>query len=156
MGIRTVREYGRFVARAVGGDASVLMDATLDPAEFPLAGSAKERPEEYDLWRVTLEEVTGRKGTPTGYSLNLRKWTRRRPTDKNPSGYEGPVRDDFHGGVNLSLPVAAALANAFSTGATDGVAYEAANQPVDREASLLAQLAALQAENAALKEAASE
>lgn len=149
MAITTVREYGRFVARAVGGDAGVLMDPSLDPAEFETAGSAQNRPDEYELWRVTLEEQTGRKGAGVAYSLNLRKWARRRPTERNPKGYEGPVRDEFHGGVNLPLEVAVALADAFASGALDGVGVQRANTPVDPTA----RIAALEAELAKYRDA---
>jgi hypothetical protein len=121
MAIETVREYGRLVTGSTGGDASILADASIDPSRLQDMASATDRPSLYDLWRVTLERVTNRKGVATGYKVNIRKWTRSAPTDKRPKGFEGPVTDEYHGGVALPVDVAAALAAAISDAAADGI-----------------------------------
>lgn len=151
--IAVIREYGRVVSDwAGGGDPTCLLDQSVMPGEFKTSGITQNRPAEYSIWVVTLEQPYTDRGIPTGeVVLNLRKWVHSRPSKKNPDGYEGPVRTEFGGGITLTSEVAMGLGDAFARAAADIPAEKerVAAEGGQDTSTLLAQIAALNAKLAA-------
>lgn len=147
MALREIRELGRFVERSTGGDPSLLLDPATHPSEFP---SLRNRPELYDVWRVTLEEVTNGRGKRTGYVVNIRRWTRGKPSDSYPNGYENACSDNNRGGCTLRIATANALSDGLGAAVRDAFAWTEAQADSDPQS----ELDRLRAENAALRAAA--
>lgn len=158
MAVSTIREYGRVLAKWEGGDPNCLLDTTVAPSEFAVVGSCKGRPDSYTLWRITLEAVySERTGKPTGeVVLNIRKWVRTKPSDSNPTGFEGPVKDMYRGGISLPASIASGLADGFKSAATDAMTEKerlAAESPKSEVDRLRAMYEQVQAELAAVRAA---
>lgn len=154
MGIKTVAEFGRWVQDYSDGDPSILLDTTADPREFPLSGLYVDRPRAYNMWRVTLEELTNRNGSKVvDYAINIRLWRRAKPSDSYPEGWEGPVGDKQQGGITLKSGILTNLMPAIVAAYDACMLAEeqrlATPDPADT-------IASLQAEIARLKRAAGE